>query len=82
MPCKAELRNVSPRLPLPKLRLIRDMVESPSLTTSQMAKEKKYSKLTIVNIRRNLAAIWKRLRTPNSNRLEKYSNTTNDRSTL
>jgi Mg2+ and Co2+ transporter CorA len=73
---------MSPRLLLPKLRLIRDMIESPSLTTSQMAKETKYSKLTIVNIRRNLAAIWKRLRTPHSNRLEKNSNTTNDKSAL
>jgi hypothetical protein len=29
--------NMAPRLPLSKLYLIRDMIESQSLTTSQMA---------------------------------------------
>lgn len=45
---------MSPRLPASKLHLIRDMVESQSLTTSQMAEEAECSKLTIINIRRNL----------------------------
>lgn len=45
---------MAPRLPLSKLYLIRDMIESQSLTTSQMAEEAECSKLTIINTRRNL----------------------------
>lgn len=45
---------MAPRLPPSKLYLIRDMIESQSLTTSQMAEEAECSKLTITNIRRNL----------------------------
>lgn len=45
---------MAPRLPLSKLHPIRDMIESKSLTTSQMAEEAECSKLTVVNIRRNL----------------------------
>jgi hypothetical protein len=37
-----------------KVHLIRDMVESRSFTTSQMAAQAGCSKLTIINIRRNL----------------------------
>ncbi|ODM18131.1 hypothetical protein SI65_06002 [Aspergillus cristatus] len=45
---------MAPRLPLSKLYLIRDMIESQSLTTSQMAEEAECSKLTIINTHRNL----------------------------
>lgn len=45
---------MTPRLPVSKLRLIRDMIKSQSLTTSQMAEEAECSKLTIVSIRINL----------------------------
>ena len=45
---------MAPRLPSSKLYLINDMIESQSLTTSQMAEEAECSKLTIINIRRNL----------------------------
>ncbi|KAJ5146627.1 uncharacterized protein N7515_001191 [Penicillium bovifimosum] len=45
---------MAPRLPLSKLHLIRDMIESQSLSTSQMAEEAECSKVTIINIRRNL----------------------------
>jgi hypothetical protein len=45
---------MAPRLPASKLHLIRDMIESQSLTTSEMAEEAECSKLTIINIRRNL----------------------------
>ena len=45
---------MAPRLPSSKLYLISDMIESQSLTTSQMAEEAECSKLTIINIRRNL----------------------------
>jgi transposase len=45
---------MAPRVRSPKLRLIRDMIESQSLTTSQMAEEAECSKLTIINICRNL----------------------------
>lgn len=38
----------------PKLHLICDMVESQSLATSQMAEEAECSKVTIINLRRNL----------------------------
>ena len=51
---KVETCNMAPRLSLSKLYLIRDMIESQSLTTSQMAEEAECSKLTIINIRRNL----------------------------
>lgn len=46
--------NMAPRLPVSKLHLIRDMIQSQSFTTSRMAEEAEYSKLTIINIRRNL----------------------------
>ena len=45
---------MAPRLPTSKLHLIRDMIESQSFTTSQMAEEAECTKLTIINIRRNL----------------------------
>ena len=37
-----------------KLHLICDMIESQSLTTAQMVEEAECSKVTIINIRRNL----------------------------
>jgi hypothetical protein len=46
--------NMAPRLPPSKLHLIRDMIVSQSLNTSQMAEETECSKVTTVNIRRNL----------------------------
>ncbi|KAI2681221.1 hypothetical protein DTO013E5_7825 [Penicillium roqueforti] len=45
---------MAPRLAPSKLHLIRDMIESQSLTTTQMAEEAECSKVTIINIRRNL----------------------------
>ena len=45
---------MAPRLPLSKLHFIRDMIQSQSLTTSQMAEEAECSERTIKNIRRNL----------------------------
>lgn len=45
---------MAPRLPLSKLHLIRDMIESQSITTSQMAEEAECSQATIINIRANL----------------------------
>ncbi|OQD72532.1 hypothetical protein PENANT_c242G05870, partial [Penicillium antarcticum] len=45
---------MAPRLPPSKLHLIRDMIESQSFTTSQMAEEAECTKVTIINIRRNL----------------------------
>lgn len=45
---------MAPRLPAWKLYMIRDMIESQNFTTSQMAEEAEYTKLTIINIRRNL----------------------------
>lgn len=45
---------MAPRLPPSKLHLIRDMIESQSLSTSQMAEEAECSQPTILNIRRNL----------------------------
>jgi hypothetical protein len=45
---------MAPRLPASKLDLIRDMIESQSFTTSQMAAEAGCSKVTIINLRRNL----------------------------
>jgi transposase len=45
---------MAPRLSLSKLHLIRDMIESQSLSMSQMAEEAECSKVTIINIRRNL----------------------------
>lgn len=44
---------MAPRLPNSKLH-IRDMIERQSFTTSQMAEEAECTKLTIINIRRNL----------------------------
>lgn len=45
---------MAPRLLPSKLHLIHDMIESQSLTTAQMAKEAECSKVTIINMRRNL----------------------------
>lgn len=45
---------MAPRLPASRLRFICDMIESKTFTTSQMAEEAECSKLTIINIRRNL----------------------------
>lgn len=46
--------DMAPRLPPSKLHLIRDMIECQSFTTSQMAEEAECTKVTIINIRRNL----------------------------
>lgn len=40
-----------------KLHLIRDMIESQSLSTTQMAEEAECKKVTIINIRRNLRQV-------------------------
>jgi hypothetical protein len=40
-------------LHLPKLHIIRDMIESQSFTTSQMAEEAECTKLKLINIRKN-----------------------------
>lgn len=45
---------MAPRLPLAKHHLIRDMIESQPVTIFQMAEEAECTKLTIINIRRNL----------------------------
>ncbi|KAJ5471939.1 hypothetical protein N7539_008508 [Penicillium diatomitis] len=45
---------MAPRLSPAKLVLIRDMIESQSFTTSEMAEQAECNKLTIINIRRNL----------------------------
>lgn len=45
---------MAPKLSTWKLHLIRDMIESQSFTTSQMADEAECTKLTVINIRRNL----------------------------
>ena len=45
---------MAPRLLPSNLHLIRDMIESQSLTTTQMTEEAEWSKVTIINIRRNL----------------------------
>ena len=45
---------MAPRLPPSKLYLICGMIASQSLTTSQMAEDAECSKLTIINIHRNL----------------------------
>ena len=46
--------NMAPRLPPSKLHFIHDMIQSQSLTTSQMADAAGCSERTIKNIRRNL----------------------------
>lgn len=48
------MHNMAPRLPPSKLHFISDMIQSQSLTTSQIANAAKYSERTIKNIRRNL----------------------------
>jgi hypothetical protein len=45
---------MAPRLSTSKLHLVRDMIERQSFTTSQMAEEAECTKLTVINIRRNL----------------------------
>lgn len=45
---------MAPRLPPSKLHLIRDMIESQSLSISKMAEEAECSQATIINIRVNL----------------------------
>jgi hypothetical protein len=45
---------MAPRLVPSKLHLICDMIESQSLTTTQMAEESECRRVTIINIRRNL----------------------------
>lgn len=45
---------MAPKLSTWKLHLIRDMIESQSFTTSQVADEAECTKLTVINIRRNL----------------------------
>lgn len=45
---------MAPRLPASKLHFIRDMIQSQSLTTSQMADAAECSERTIKNVRRNL----------------------------
>jgi transposase len=51
---QSHLCNMAPRLPPSKLYFIRDMIESRSLTTSEMAEQAKCSHRTIKNIRKNL----------------------------
>lgn len=51
---KIRRNDMAPRLSISKLHLIRDMIENQSFTTSQMAEEAECTKLTIINIRRNL----------------------------
>lgn len=46
--------DMAPRLPASKLNFICDMIDSHSFSTSQMAEEAECSKLTIINIHRNL----------------------------
>ena len=50
----ASLHNMAPRLPHAKLEMIRDMILSKSLTTSEMAKAAECSKRSIINISNNL----------------------------
>jgi hypothetical protein len=45
---------MAPRLPPAKLQFIHDMIQSKSLTTSQMADAAECSERTIKNIRKNL----------------------------
>lgn len=47
-------RNMAPRLAPSNLQLIRNITQSQSLTTSQMAEEAECSERTIKNVRRNL----------------------------
>lgn len=51
---KIRRNDMAPRLSISKLHLICDMIENQSFTTSQMAEEAECTKLTIINIRRNL----------------------------
>lgn len=46
--------QVAPRLPPSKLHIIRDMIESQSLGTSELAEEAECNQATIINIRANL----------------------------
>jgi len=46
--------KMAPRLPLSKLEMIRDMIHSGSLTTSEMAQAAECSERSIINIRNNL----------------------------
>ncbi|KAJ5365248.1 hypothetical protein N7517_008134 [Penicillium concentricum] len=48
------LRNMAPRLPRAKLKMIQDMISSKSLTTSEMANAAECSKRSIINISNNL----------------------------
>ena len=49
-----DLHSMAPRLPPSRLFLIHDMVQSQSVTISQMAEAAECSKPTVKNIRRNL----------------------------
>ncbi|KAJ5884843.1 hypothetical protein N7495_009353 [Penicillium taxi] len=55
---------MGPRLSLKKLYFIRDMIESRSLTTTQIAEEAECSKVTITNIRRNLRQFGSHQKSP------------------
>ena len=48
------LRKMAPRLPPSKLEMIRDMILSESLNTSQMAEAAECSERSIINLRNNL----------------------------
>jgi hypothetical protein len=51
---KTSSNNMAPRPSPAKPHLIRDMIESQTVTIFQMAEEAECTKLTIINIRRNL----------------------------
>ena len=48
------MHNMAPNVPISKLYFIRDMIQSQSLTTSQMADAAECSEKTTKNTRRNL----------------------------
>jgi hypothetical protein len=45
---------MAPWLPPSKLEMIRDMIQSESLTTSQMAAAAEFSELSVISIRSNI----------------------------
>lgn len=54
---QTHLRNIASRLPLSKLYFIRDMLQSRSLTTYEIAEQAEGSDHTIKNIRKNLRQV-------------------------
>ena len=73
---------MAPRLPPSKLHLIRDMIESQSFTTSQMAEEAECTKVTIINIRRNLRQFGNYICPANPNRPKTNYDTAHDKRSL